>query len=274
MDDVATDPEVLASSEEWRRMLTGEDPALQSLRRWWKRIPSSPRCKVCAAPFHGLGRLATGVIMHGRSQSNPLLCNLCFGKLRQHAGGAEVEISVLFADVRGSTGIAERLPAAEYRRLLQRLYVLATKAIEQNSGIVDKFLGDGVMALFVPFLTGEDHAGRAIAAGQELLEAVERSELRAAGLRVGAGIHAGTAFVGVMGTDERLDFTALGDTVNVAARLGSLAGPGQLLVSGASWDAGPRSGEITERRSVQVAGRAEPLEIVVVQIQEEVAPAA
>jgi adenylate cyclase len=273
MDDAVED--LGGNSEDWRRMLTGEDPALQSMRRWWQRIPSSPRCKVCAAPFHGLGRVATALIMHGPSQKNPLLCNLCFGQLRQHPGGAELDISVLFADVRGSTAIAERLPAPEYRRLLQRLYVIATKAIERNSGIVDKFLGDGVMALFVPFLTGEDHAGRAIAAGLELLDEADRSELRAAGVRVGAGIHAGRAFVGVMGTDDRLDFTALGDTVNVAARLGSLAGPGQLLVGSQSWDGGTRTAQVADRRSVQVSGRSEPLEIVTVQVgQTEAASAA
>ena len=265
MDD-ATDPEAPERSEEWRRLLTGEDPSLQSMRRWWKRIPSSPRCKVCAAPFHGLGKVATKFVMHGPSEKNPLLCNLCFGQLRRHPGGAEVEISVLFADVRGSTGLAERLPAAEFRRLLQRMYVIATKAIERNSGIVDKFLGDGVMALFVPFLTGEDHAGRAIAAARELLEEAERSELRPAGLRIGAGIHTGRAFVGVMGADERLDFTALGDTVNVAARLGSVAGPGELVVSAAGWDASPRSLAVADRRSVQVSGRSEPLDIVVVRV--------
>jgi adenylate cyclase len=251
------------NSEEWRRILTGEDPTLPHIRRGWKLLPSSPRCKLCAAPFRGVGRLLTKVIMHGPSQANPLMCNICFGKLRKTRGGADIELTVLFADIRGSTGLAERLPAREFRELVERFYTLASRAIDHHDGIVDKFLGDGVMALFIPVLTGEDHAGRAIAAGAELLEMAERSDLTRAGIRVGAGIHRGTAFTGVMGADERLDFTALGDTVNIAARLGALAGPGELLVSRAAWDSSAHGLEGVERREVEVHGRTERLEVVV-----------
>src|SRR4029077_3995680 len=102
--------------------------------------------------------------------------------------------------------------------------------------IVDKFLGDGVMALFIPVITGENHAGRAIKGGRAILTAIERDGLGRQGLMVGAGVHAGEAFVGAVGSGEKIDFTALGDTVNIAARLGGLAGPGELLVSRAAWD--------------------------------------
>lgn len=251
------------NSEEWRRILTGEDPRLLSMRRGWRLLPASPRCKMCAAPFRGVGRLLTKVIMHGASQGNPLLCNICFGGLRKARGGADIELTVLFADVRGSTGLAERLSAREFRVLLERFYALASRAIERHDGIVDKFLGDGVMALFIPVLTGEDHAGRAIAAGAELLAMAERSDLVSEGLRIGAGIHRGTAFAGVMGAAERLDFTALGDTVNIAARLGALAGPGELLVSRTAWDASARDVDGVESREVEVQGRTGRLEVVV-----------
>ena len=143
----------------------------------------------------------------------------------RYPGGAEVDITVLFADVRGSTGLAERISAADYRRLIQAYYRSAATAIDANGGIIDKFLGDGVMALFIPVITGEDHAGRAVSAGRAILAAVERDGLAAKGLMVGAGVHTGEAFVGVVGSEEKIDFTALGDTVNVAARLGSTAGP-------------------------------------------------
>ena len=259
-------------SEEWRRMLTGEDPMLPHVRRGWRLVPASPRCKMCAAPFRGVGRVLTKVARHGESRVNPLLCNLCFGSLRSHPGGADIALTVLFADVRGSTGIAERLPAREFRSLLERFYVLSSRAIDRHDGIVDKFLGDGVMALFIPVITGEDHAGRAIAAGADLIEATERSDLARAGIRVGAGIHAGMAFVGVLGADERLDFTALGDTVNVAARLGGLAGPGELLVSRSTWESASRGFDGVERRDIEVRGRTEALEIVV--YRPLVAPAA
>lgn len=252
-----------ATDQGWHAILSGTDPALVKLRRWWKHVPASPRCKVCAAPFQGLGSVLTRVIMHGQSQRNPLLCNLCFGRLRDHPGGAEVEISVLFADIRGSTGLAEQATASRFRELLQEFYAIANRAVDGNGGIVDKFLGDGVMALFIPVFTGENHARRAIAAGRQLLDGVAASNLAREGALVGAGLHAGSAFVGVLGSEEHLDFSAVGDTVNIAARLGSIAGPGELLVSRAAWESsGEEAGDLP-RRELQVTGRSAPVEVVV-----------
>jgi len=252
-----------ARTEAWRSMLMGDNDTLLKLRRWFRHLPSSPRCKVCAAPFHGPGSLATSVLMHGRSRSNSLLCGLCFGQLSKSPGGAEVEISVLFADVRGSTRIAEQTTSAEFRRLLQRFYGLATTAIEANGGIVDKFLGDGVMALFIPVIAGENHAARAIKAAQEIRDEVEGSDLPGQGVRVGVGVQTGSAFVGVLGSDDKLDFSALGDTVNVAARLGSLAGPGELVASRAAWNSARLPLNGVEERSIDISGREGKLEVVV-----------
>jgi adenylate cyclase len=252
-----------AATAEWRRILLGTDPGLANLRRWWRRLPASPRCKLCAAPFRGVGSLMTRAIMHGTSPSNPLLCNVCFRELGRHPGGAEIDVSILFADIRGSTGIAERTSASEFSRLVQQFYVGASQAVDANGGIVDKFLGDGVMALFVPVIAGEAHAERAIAAGRAILAASEAPQLVQGGVMVGVGIHTGEAFVGAVGTDDRLDFSALGDAVNVAARLASAAGPGELLVSAMAWEAGGSAGRGGERRSLELQGRTAPLDVVV-----------
>ena len=250
------------TSEEWRRILVGEDPNLPRLRRFWSKVRSAPRCKLCASPFSGPGRLLTRVVMHGASNANPLLCSSCFWSLKKHPGGAEIEVSVLFADIRGSTGIAERTSAAEFTGLVQKFYRRAAKAVDEHDGIVDKFLGDGIMVLFIPVISGDAHARRAVEAGEAMLAAVADPELVAGGVRVGAGVHTGDAFVGTVGSDDRLDFTALGDTVNVAARLGSEAAAGELLVSAVAWQAAGRS-DSPERRSLHVKGRAEPLDVVV-----------
>jgi adenylate cyclase len=257
------DPVDEQRTESWRRLLTGEDPTLQWLRRHWRHVPSAPRCKVCAAPFAGPGGLLARVVKHGRSTSSPLLCNACFGHLRSAIGGAEIAVSVLFADVRGSTGLAERTSTAGFRALIQQFYAIAARAIDQHDGYIDKFLGDGVMALFIPVLAGENHAGRAVEAAIDVLEMSRRPDLVAGGVEIGVGVHTGTAFVGVVGVGERLDFTALGDTVNVAARLGALAGRGELVVSRAAWERAGR-GAPDEIRSVEVSGRSVPLEVVVI----------
>lgn len=258
-------------ADEWRRLLTGTDPSLQKVRRWWRLIPSPPRCKVCAAPFHGPASLLTRIVMHGQSDASPLLCNLCFSGLRDHPGGAEVEISVLFADLRGSTGLAERTGPAEFRRLVQVFYGATTRVIDTHGGIVDKFLGDGVMALFIPFIAGDAHAVRAVGAARRIQHHLARSELAARGIGAGVGVHAGPAFVGVLGAEGKLDFTALGDTVNVAARLGSAARAGQVLVSATAWDTAQAAsdttdaGDLRDRFELPLTGREAPLETVVLE---------
>ena len=167
----------------------------------------------------------------------------------------------MFADVRGSTGLAERTSASDFRRLIQDYYRSAAIAVDENGGIVDKFLGDGVMALFIPVIAGENHAARAVAAGRAILARRGTRRPDAKGLMVGAGVHTGEAFVGVVGGDEKIDFTALGDTVNIAARLGALARPDELLVSRVAWDRaglGPPPAE----REVDIAGRVGNLRVV------------
>ena len=249
------------ATESWRRALTGEERSLPRLRRIWGVVPTSPRCKLCAAPFAGPGRVVSRILLHGPSAVNPLMCNACFGQIRKFPGGAEIPTSVLFADIRGSTGIAERTSAAEFRRLVQVFYRRATRAVEDHDGIVDKFLGDGIMCLFIPVIAGDVHARCAIEAGEALLRAVDDPDLVAGGVRVGVGVHTGDAFVGAIGADDRLDFTALGDTVNVAARLGSVAGAGELLVSDAAWRSAGRE-PTAERRQLTISGRTEPLDVV------------
>lgn len=260
-DHDQTTPDDDQTTARWRALLTGEDPSLHQARRLWRHVPAAPRCKVCASPATGVGGAVARLFWHGPMRGNPLLCKACFGQLSEHGGGAEVDISVVFADVRGSTALAERISSAAFRRLIQDYYRSAAVAVDENGGIIDKFLGDGVMALFIPVIAGENHAARAIAAGRAILAAVDRDGLGRKGLMVGAGVHTGEAFVGVVGSDEKTDFTALGDTVNVAARLGGVAGAGELLVSRAAWD---RAGLGTPpaEREIPIAGRAGTLTVV------------
>lgn len=252
-----------AITADWRALLTGADPRLRKVRRLWRHVPAAPRCKVCASPFHGLGGVVARLLWHGPIANNPLLCKACFGSLAGRVGGAEIEISVVFSDIRGSTGLAERIGTGAFRRLVQDYYRVASAALDANGGIIDKFLGDGVMALFVPVIAGEAHAARAIAAGRDILARVEGAGLTRKGVAVGVGVHSGEAFVGVVGGAEKTDFTALGDTVNVAARLGSLAGPGELLISLDTWD---RAGEgpAPAVREVDIAGREGRLPVVAI----------
>ena len=126
-------------------------------------------------------------------------------------------------------------------------------------------MGDEAIGLFIPGFAGRDHAARAIAAGRELLALVGRSDASTSGpIPVGAGVHTGIAYVGSVGASGEIsDFTALGDVVNSTARLASLAGAGELLIS---TDAGDAAGLVTEgleRRTVEVRGRETSMDVVV-----------
>ncbi|MFL5921668.1 MAG: adenylate/guanylate cyclase domain-containing protein [Gaiellaceae bacterium] len=245
--------------EMWRQMLLGDYPRLHGMRRMWGALPSPPRCKLCNAPFRGPGGVLMRVIAYGPSPLNRRLCKWCIRAVHKHPGGAEIDITVLFADVRGSTGIAEQMPPEEFSRLLARFYGAAAEVVDDADGIVDKFVGDGVLALFIPGFAGPGHAAAAIAAARSLLEQTG-SNGPEPWLPVGAGVHTGTSFVGSVGEGDARDFTALGDTVNAASRLTGLAGAGELLISA---DAAAAAGLDTsglERRTLELRGRDQALE--------------
>ncbi len=181
--------------------------------------------------------------------------------MRKHPGGAEVELSLLFVDVRGSTTLAEGMSATEFSRLMNRFYRVATDVLIRTDAFIDKLIGDEVMAVYIPILAGSEPAHKALQAAQELLRATGHGEPGGPWLPVGVGVHTGTAFFGtVTGAEGALsDFTALGDTVNIAARIASRAGPGEALISDdAYFAAGLDLGQL-EHRQLELKGKSEPV---------------
>lgn len=235
-------------------MLTGDYPRLHAMRKIWGALPSPPRCKLCNAPFRGPGGFLMRAIAYGPSPLNRRLCKWCIRSVHKHPGGAEVEISVLFADVRGSTAMAERMPPAEFSRLMARFYATAADVIDESDGIVDKFVGDAAVALFIPGFAGSDHAADAIAAARNLLEQTGNNGSEP-WIQVGAGVHTGKSFVGAVGEGDVRDFTALGDTVNLAARLVAHAGAGEILVSPEAATAAGLETAGLQRRTLALRGR-------------------
>jgi adenylate cyclase len=255
-----------ASEEEWRAVLTGDNAAVHAMRRAFRRVPSAPHCKLCYAPFGGIGGFVLKPVF-GPWPKNPQLCKNCIGNLAKlGVGGAEVPVSLLFADIRGSTGLGERLRPAAFSALLHDFYAIAASAITDSDGVVDKFVGDEAIGLFIPGYAGHDHAAKAIAAGRRLLEDVARPGASTEGpIPVGAGVHTGIAFVGTVGSSTEIsDFTALGDPVNTTARLASLAAAGELLVSVEVAGEGGLDTAGLARRTVEVRGREAGLEVYVV----------
>ena len=246
-----------------RSILLGTDPGWRTGRALFRRLPSDPRCKLCASPFGGpIGRIMSTV---GKAPwpKNPRYCGACFRFLSSHRGGAEIACSMLFADVRGSTTMAEGMRPAAFRQLMDGFFEVAARVLVDHDGIVDKFVGDEVVGLFIPALTGDAHARRAITAAQALLAAT-RGRGREPGLPIGAGVHTGIAFVGTVGEGDHVDFTAMGDTVNVAARLASAAGADEILVTTDAAQAAKWPDQGLERRVLALKGKSQPTNVIVV----------
>lgn len=226
--------------EMWLKMLTEGNWNIRNLRPLHSRLPANPRCVNCHAPFKGIGGAALRLLRGTRrSAKNPRYCNDCHGFVEAFPGGAEVELTMLFVDVRGSTSIAEHMPASDFSHLMNRFYEAAINVLVRSDAFIDKLVGDEVTALFIPGFAGADHAIRAIRAGLRLLQVTGHTSQGEPWVPVGVGIHTGLAWVGsiVGASGEGADFTALGDNVNIAARLASEAGPGEVLVSQATLDA-------------------------------------
>jgi adenylate cyclase len=180
--------------------------------------------------------------------------------------GAEVELSMLFADVRGSSKLARDLPTWDFTRLMNRFYKVSKDVLVEADAIIEKFVGDEVVALFLPLMTGPGHARRAVQAAEALLSATGHADGEQPWVPLGAGVHTGTAFVGVVGTRGSSDFTALGDPVNIAAHLASQAAAGEILVTNATAEAAAMTDQGLERRHVSLKGH--PVDALVLRVGE------
>jgi len=258
----------------WQEQLTTGDAlryfgplAFRDFRSVMKRLPQNPRCNVCGAPFSGLGgKLVKLVLGRDRSTLNPNMCNVCENFAHVHRGGAELEISMLFADVRGSTTLAERMTPLEFSRLIDRYYQVATDILIEANAWIEKLIGDEVTGLFIPGFAGPQHASLAVEAAQSILEATGHGRPEGAWIPVGVGVHTGTVYVGAVGKEGGMtEVTALGDAVNTAARLASNAGPGEILVSEYTWQAAGLAAKDAEARQLQLKGRSEPVQVRVLQ---------
>jgi adenylate cyclase len=236
------------------------------LRRLWRTIPSPPRCKMCTRPFGAPGGPIMRLVGLGPWPGNPKYCRGCFKVLYRNREGAEIECTLLFADIRGSTQLGESMSSAQFRALMDRFYETAAEVLVDHEAIVDKFVGDEVIGIFVPALTEGNHASQAINAGLDLLRATG-NETDAPWAPIGIGVNTGQAYVGAVGTADHVEFTALGDAVNITARLASVAARGEILVTEAAARAGGIGIAGLERRRLDLRGRSEATHALVVTLR-------
>jgi adenylate cyclase len=179
-------------------------------------------------------------------------------------GGVSQVITILFADIRGFTRISEHAPPEKIVNLLNRYFSAMTDIIFAHGGTLDKYLGDGLMALFGAPTTTPDDASNALNAAvamQRRMLGINR-ELREEGfpeIGVGMGLHTGEVIVGYIGSDRRSEYTAIGDTVNTSSRLESNARGGEILISDATAKAAHSRYKLKPREAIMVKNRQQPV---------------
>jgi adenylate cyclase len=221
---------------------------------------------MCTGPFGSPGGPIRRLFGLGPWPGNPKYCAGCFKDLYRNRGGAEIECTLLFADIRGSTQLAESMAPADFRGRMDRFYNTATDVLVAHEAIVDKFVGDEVIGIFIPALTEGNHASQAIDAGMELLRATGHGT-DTPWAPVGIGINTGRAYVGAVGTADHIEFTALGDAVNITGRLASLAGAGEILLTEATARSAALSPtDARERRRLGLRGRSEATDVLVLTV--------
>jgi adenylate cyclase len=250
------------AEEWWHALLTGTNPVmpLRQVRHIFALIPGHVRCKFCNAPFDGRWASLLRLIGRGQSRLTAQFCQQCQAIATKHIGGAEVELTLLFADVRGSTKLGELMKPAEFSQLIGRFFSVSSHVLLYTNAWVDRLVGDQVIGIYIPYFVGTHHARMALNAAQDLLHATGNDERGEPWIQVGVGIHSGNAFIGTVGsfTDGVTDITVLGDVPNVAARLASAAGPGEILISeDASMNA--ELPATLETRSLDLKGKSQPM---------------
>jgi adenylate cyclase len=260
----------------WRQIFRDGHPKLHAYQRLIGWLPSPPRCNVCHVPFDGFG----GRLMRLRgchpSDRNTRYCNRCDRVIRQKPGATDVTLSMVFADVRGSTTLAAQAEhdglRADYVRRLRHFETAVKSVLEQTNGFIIDVVGDEVVAVYPPGLCGRRHAEFALNAARALTRLAAASE-RAGGtiLPFGVGVHTGEVFLGNRFTmdeevpeDQLSRVRIIGEHVNLAARLSAAAQTSEALVSDDTIAALVAAPPKLERRRIPIRGLSDLLSVHVV----------
>lgn len=176
--------------------------------------------------------------------------------------GRSIPVTVMFTDIRGFTSFSEKTPPEQVVAVLNEHFTMATEIILRHGGHVDKFIGDAILAVFGALMEYDDHAERAVRAAVTLQSALRKGEKsEGQNIRIGIGINTGEVIAGNIGSQKRMEYTVIGDAVNLASRLTGIAGPGEIIVSRATYEAVGSHMKAEKLEPVSVKGKSEPIEI-------------
>jgi len=233
-------------------------------RRFFSHFPSEPHCYECGKPMAGFwGRFMGST----PSSFSPKLCNSCEQGVRLFSAGAELELTMIFADVRDSTPLAELNGPSVFKDIINRFYKETSKVLIEHNAMVNRLMGDQVIALFAPRFVGKNHAKVALHATQELLRVTGHGDSNGPWVPVGAGLHTGTAYVGAVGSPDGVnEIAVLGIAPTLCARLSSKAAAGEILISEDSVKYGNLDVAGLESRSLELKGISQPVSVRVMKM--------
>ncbi len=225
-------------------------------------------CKQCGAGLDEESGVTQSTRLKSLQQSAPKGLQQKLKEAEQQIEGQRKPVTIMFADIVGSTSIAEALDPEEWREVVQGAHLRVSEAVHRYEGTIAQLLGDGVLAFFGAPLTHEDDPERAVRAAMDLMESIGDYQRELSGFiddfQMRVGIHTGEVVVGPVGSDERTEYLAIGDVVNIAARLEAAAQPGSVLVSEACGKFIDHVIELGDFEPTKAKGKKEPIPAAVV----------
>jgi adenylate cyclase len=269
------------SDDLWYWYLTGEkrgtfpEPLWRhfiNLQRFYRMFPGAPRCFECGIPLSGPAGFFLRPWGSRPASFSPRFCSTCEDFARSREAGAEVEVTLLFADIRDSTPLAEKIGISRFKEVIQQFYKATSRVLIEHLAMVNRLMGDQVSAVFVPRFAGKDHAKIAIHAAQELLQVTGHADPNGPWIPVGVGVHTGRAYIGSVGSKDGVnEIAVLGSAANLTARLSSQAKRGEILISEESVRTAELDASSLESRILDLKGIDQPVSVRVIQINDRVA---
>ncbi len=247
----------------WHTVFADGHPVLAGKQKRYSMLPGSPRCRLCQAPFGGLG----GWVMRLRglraSERNPNYCNACDGFLDAYPGGAEVPMSMMMVDIRNSVQQSAHTSPANFAKLVTAMRGDILDVLARTDGFVLEYQGDSVFAVWPPGFLGANHAEKALEAAELAARLASTPGHLTAG--VGMAVHTGNIFIGTVSAPggRMQGIGAFGLDVNLLARLTHAARSGEVLVSTETFKAAGRPVPVDRLRTEELKGIDHPVEAVV-----------
>ena len=251
------------NEELWHTIFQHGHPDLAKQHWLHRKLPQKPRCRICLVPFQGIG--GWWMRRKGKQQNsrNPNFCSACDQFLQAFPGGAEIDMSLLYVDIRHSTEYAEDHEAAAVSQRVNAFLNQAIALITDHDGFVMAFYGDCIVSAWPPGFVGPDHAQKAQAAAKALIGSNSLMGADGSPIPVGVGVHSGKIYiatVSALGGTFR-DISVFGKGVNLTARLAAQAEAGQVLASRGNLEAAGDNPAGYDSEKVELKGIAEPVEI-------------